>query len=54
MRDWGYSGLNIFESIVENLAYFVSKLNIQNAVFELYNNVYMPLNFEKEYKNIKK
>lgn len=52
LRDLGYSGLNIFESIIEKDAYFVSKLNTQIAVFELENNVYIPLDFEKLYKNM--
>ena len=54
LRDLGYSGLNIFESIIEKDAYFISKLNTQTAVFELENNLYVPLNFEKLYKNMEK
>jgi hypothetical protein len=53
IRDLGYFGLNIFNDMVANDSYFISKLNTQVVVYEFINEQYQEIDFKKLYQQMK-
>lgn len=54
LRDLGYSGLNVFETMIAKKAFYISKLSTQLHVFEFKNEVYIPLDFKEMKKKMNK
>lgn len=54
IRDLGYSVLSVFSSIVQNKAYFISRLNYNIAVYEEKGGKLVGLDFDKLYKTMAK